>query len=141
MVQIQWKLVTKFFNKFRKPCFWSILGSFSQFSEQDLAMSRTISYVFLAPCQNTTNDTIPRKRPDRRKDARRDGKIETDGRRHRPYFIGPFQLPLGIQKHLWKNDILSKIACQWLATFLKMQLFHRRFSCIFLKELIYLVSP
>ena len=46
----------------------------------------TTSYGFLALCQNSekTNDTIPRKRLDRRTD--------------RPYFIGPFRLPPGVQK-------------------------------------------
>ena len=38
------------------------------------ALSRTTSYGFLAPCQNLekTNDTIPRKRPDRQ-DGQKDG--------------------------------------------------------------------
>ena len=39
------------------------------------ALSHTTSYGFLAPCQNLekVNDTIQRKRPDRRKDRRTDG--------------------------------------------------------------------
>ena len=54
------------------------------------ALSCTTSYGFLAPCQNLekVNDTIQRKRPDRRTDRRTD----------RPYFIGHFRLPPGVQK-------------------------------------------
>ena len=42
--------------------FWSIFPIF---------LSRTTSYGFLASCQNLekTNETIPRKHPDRRKDG------------------------------------------------------------------------
>ena len=38
-------------------------------------LSRTTSYGFLAPCQNLekTNDTIPRKRPDRMTEGWKDG--------------------------------------------------------------------
>ena len=39
------------------------------------------------------NDTVPRKRPNRRKDGQRD----------RPYFIGPFQLLPGVLK--WHDFI------------------------------------
>ena len=83
--------MTKFSNKFKKPCLWPILGPFSQFLEQkknfleNPALSRTTSYGSLAPCQNLekVNDTIQRKRPDKP---------------GRPFFIGPFRLPLGVQK-------------------------------------------
>ena len=79
--------MTKFFNKFKKPYVWPIFGPFSQFLRQKKfsrkirLLSRTTSYGLLALSQNLekTNDTIPRKRPDR------------------PYFIGPFRLPPGIQ--------------------------------------------
>ena len=64
----------KFFNIFKKPCFQSIYGSFSQFFGQNfffwkIQLSRT-SYGFLAPCQNLvrTNGTIPRKCLDKWKD-------------------------------------------------------------------------
>ena len=88
--------MTKFSNKLKKPCFWPILGPFSQFSGakknflENPTLSSTTSRGILAPCQNLEkiNDTIPRKRPDRR----------NDGRTDRPYFIRPFQLPLGVQK-------------------------------------------
>ena len=87
--------MTKYFNKFKKPCFWPII--FSQFLGQNFFLSenpallRTTSCGFQAPCQNLekTNYAIPRKRPGRRKDDRR-----TD----RPYFIGPFRLQPGFQK-------------------------------------------
>ena len=63
-----------------------------------MALSCTTSYGFLAPCQNLekTNDAIPRKHPDRWKDGRMDGR--TDRRTNKPYFIGPLQLLLGVQK-------------------------------------------
>ena len=73
--------MTKFSNKFKKPCFWHIVDPVSQFWGQktffpeNLALSRTTSCGFLAPSQNleATNKTIPRKRPDREKDERKDG--------------------------------------------------------------------
>ena len=75
----------KFFNIFKKPkkipIFWVKI-----FFLENPALSRTTSYGFLASCQNLekTNNKIPRKRPDRRKD--------------RPHFIGPFRLPPGAQR-------------------------------------------
>ena len=77
--------MTKFFNLFKKPCFWSIFGPLSQFLRQkkkileNPALSRTTLYGFLASYQNLekTNDTIPRKRPDRQRDGQ-------------TLFIGPF---------------------------------------------------
>ena len=76
--------MTKFFNKFKKHCFWSILGPFSQFLGQkkifleNLALSRITSYEFLAPCQNLgkVNDTVQRKCPDRREDGQKDGQTD-----------------------------------------------------------------
>ena len=65
--------MTKVFNKFKKlkflvhsPNFWS-----KKHFLENPALSRTTSYRFLAPCQNLekTNNTIPRKLPDRRKDG------------------------------------------------------------------------
>ena len=93
MDQIQKKL---FSNKFKKPCFWPILGPFSQFLGQRKISWKIwlchaqLHYGFLAPYQNLerVNDAIQRKRLDRWKDRRMD----------RPYFIGPFQLLLGVQK-------------------------------------------
>ena len=81
--------MTKFSNKFKRPCFWPILGLFSQFLAQkkfkifleNLALSCTTSYGFLAPCQNLekVNDTIQRKCPDRRKNEWKDGQKATTG--------------------------------------------------------------
>ena len=89
------KLITKFSIKFKKLCFEPILSPFSQFWGakkfflENPAFSRTTSYEFLVPCQRVqkVNDIIQRRRPERRK----------DGRTERPYFIGPFRLPSGIQ--------------------------------------------
>ena len=59
-------------------------------------LSHKASYGLLAPCQNLekTNDTTPRKCPDRQKERQKDGRI--DGKMGRPYFIGPFRLPPGV---------------------------------------------
>ena len=77
--------MNKFSNKLKKPCFWPILGPFSQFLGQQkfswrIWLSRTTSYGFLAPCQNLekVNDTIRRKHPNRWKDGRMEG--QTEGR-------------------------------------------------------------
>ena len=65
--------MTKFSNKFKKPCFWPIFPIFGakKIFLENPALSRTTSYGFLAPCQNLekVNDTIQRKRPDRGKDG------------------------------------------------------------------------
>ena len=81
--QIQRKLTTKSFNKFKKPCFWSIFGPFSQTLGQKIfpenpALSYTTSYGFLAPYQNSekTNDTIPRKRLDRKTNGTAEGRTD-----------------------------------------------------------------
>ena len=78
----------------KNPVFGPFLAHFPVFGAKKIflenpALSRTTSYGFLAPSQNLekVNDTIQRKRPDRRKDGRTD----------RPCFIGPFQLPPGVQ--------------------------------------------
>ena len=49
--------MTKFFSKFKKPCFWPIFGPLSHFWGQrnflaNPTLSHTISYGFVAPCQN-----------------------------------------------------------------------------------------
>ena len=55
-----------------------ILGAKKILTENP-ALSRTTSHGILAPCQNLkkVNDTVPKKRPDRRKD----GSTEGDGRK------------------------------------------------------------
>ena len=76
--------MTKFFNKFKKPCFWPIFVPFSQFWWQKFfsrkSGSVTHNFIWVSqlhiglPPQNLekTKDTIQRKRPDRRKDGRTD---------------------------------------------------------------------
>ena len=81
--------MTKFFNKKNLflAHFWSIfqiLGPKNIFSE-NLALSHTTSYGFLAPCQNLEKTE---RRTERRMDERTD----------RPNFIGPFQLTQGVKK-------------------------------------------
>ena len=68
--------MTKFFNKFKKPGFWPIFPDFwgkkkKKKIPKNLALSHTISFGFLAPCQNLekNNDTIQRKCPDIWKDG------------------------------------------------------------------------
>ena len=70
----------KLSNKSKKPCFWPILGTFFQFWGQkkifseNPSVSCTSSYEFLILCQisEKANDTIPRKRLDRRTEGRAD---------------------------------------------------------------------
>ena len=59
-----------------------------------LALSRTNSYGFLAPCQDLdkTNDPVSIKCLDRQPDG------GNDGRTDRPYFKGPFRLRTRVQK-------------------------------------------
>ena len=76
--------MTKFSNKLKKPCFWPILGPFSQFwgkknfFSENLALSCTTPYEFLAPCQISEKiyDTIPRKCLDRRTDGKTEGRTD-----------------------------------------------------------------
>ena len=77
--------MTEFSNIFKKPCFWPIVGPFSQFWGQkkifmeNPALSRTTSNrAQLGPCQNLekVNDTIQRKHLDRWKDGRMDGRTD-----------------------------------------------------------------
>ena len=77
-------------------------------------LSGTTSYGFLAPYQNSekTNDTIPRKGPDRRTD--------------RPYFIEPFRLSPGVQKGLGTS---------FQVTFF-IKYFDKKFSFVILHKLV-----
>ena len=83
--------MTKFYNKFKKPCFWLIFGPFFHFPNLGakrffwkIRLSRTTSYGFLAPGQNLrkTNDTIPRKRS-RQTDERKEGQKDVQTLLHR----------------------------------------------------------
>ena len=62
--------MTNFLSKFKEPFFWQHFGPFSRLFWQK-TFSRKTSYGFLAPCKNLekTNNTISRKRQDRRKDG------------------------------------------------------------------------
>ena len=94
----------------KDPVFGPFLVHFPNFGGKkilpdNLALSRTTSYRFLAPFQNLekTNDTIPRKRLDRWKDGQtgRRTKGRKDGK---TIFIGPFRLP-PIINHLLNHHL------------------------------------
>ena len=80
--QIQYKSITKFFNKFKKTVFDPLLVHCPIFGTkknyQKICFCYTISYWFLALCQNLgkTNHTIPWKCPDGRTVERADGRTE-----------------------------------------------------------------
>ena len=78
--------MTKFSFKLKKPYFWPVSGPFPQFFWKKKLPQK----IWHVPCRNSEkpNDTIPRKQPNR----------QQDGRMDRPYFIGPFQLLLGVQQ-------------------------------------------
>ena len=80
------KLMTNFFNKFKKTCFWPIFEVIF-FSKKPTLPCKT-SYWFLKPCQNLekTNDPIQRKN------------LDSQTRGDTPYFTRPFQLLRGVQK-------------------------------------------
>ena len=69
--------MTKFSNKFKKPCFWPIFPIFGakKIFLENPALSRTTSYGFLAPCQNLekVNNTIQKKHPEETSGRWKDG--------------------------------------------------------------------
>ena len=71
--------MAKIFNIVKKTLFLTHFPKFlgKIFFPENPALSRTTSYGFLASCQNLekTNDTIPRKHPDRQ-DGKTDGRTE-----------------------------------------------------------------
>ena len=74
--------MTKFFNIFKNPVFGPFLAHFPNFGGKKICLESpalvTHNFIWVSrSCQNLekTNDTIPRKRPDRRKDGRKDGQI------------------------------------------------------------------
>ena len=87
--------------------FWTIFPIFGakNFFLENLALSSTTSYEFLAPCQKLkeTNDTIPRKRLDKRTEGRKDGRTD------RPYFIGPIlgiiQTKMEVGNRFWVSNL------------------------------------
>ena len=64
-----------------------------RFFQKKIRLCHTIIYGSLTPCyvSEKTNEPIPRKLTDRRKDGR------TEGRTNRLYFIGPFRKRPGVQ--------------------------------------------
>ena len=72
--------MSTFFNIFKKHCLGPMFPIFvaKNIFLENPALSRTTLYGFLASCQNLekTNDTIPRKRPDRRKERRTEGRTD-----------------------------------------------------------------
>ena len=85
--------MNKFFNKFKKPCFWSIFGPFSQFGGKKIRLCLIqlhTGFQHHAKIQKKLmiqfqENTQTHRRAERRTD--------------RTYFIGLFQLMSGIQKH------------------------------------------
>ena len=65
--------MTKFFNKFKKPCFGLFLGQ-DFFSRKSGSVTLN-SNRFLAPYQNLEKTNVTRKRPERRKDRQKDGRM------------------------------------------------------------------
>ena len=78
------------FLKSPKTIFGPFLTIFGHFCSK-IRLSHTTICEPLTPCQvsEKTNEPIPRKLMDRRKDGRKD----------RPYFIGPFRPRLGVQQN------------------------------------------
>ena len=108
--------MTKFFNIFKKPCFWPIFPIFwAKCFFWKIWLSHTTSYGFLASCQNLekTNDTIPRKCPDRWKDGRKDQQtlfyrtLQVNNRGSKSYTVNP------IMFYNKKNTTYSSVGSSW----------------------------
>ena len=108
--------MTKFSNKFKKPCFWPIFPIFGakKIFLENPALSRTTSYGSLAPCQNLEKviDTIQRKRPDRRKDGRMDE--QTLFYRTLPATAGGSTSTTAVDKHLKVKDTEKDVGLKLL---------------------------
>ena len=98
--------MTKFFNKFKKPCFWPIFGQFltqKYFSGKSACHAQLhMGFQYHAKIQKKTNHKTPRQakgRKDRQKDIRKDD---------RPDFKGPFQLLPWVQQHTIQNNIVHR---------------------------------
>ena len=104
--QIQGKLKTKFSINSRNPMFDPFLGK--NFFKKNPTFSCTISYGFLAPCQNLekTGDPTPRKCLDRQMD--------------RSYFIGSFWLPPWVQRIYPECFPIWRLGMAKLQKFLKI---------------------
>ena len=80
--------MTKFSFKFKKPYFWPIspiLWRKKSFLKK-YGTHKLITFSSTIPTFKETYDPIPRKQPN------------TVGRKDRSYFIGPFQLLLGVRQ-------------------------------------------
>ena len=87
--------MTKYFNKFKKPCFWLIFGQFSQILQQKFFFQKIqlchtqlhLGFQYHAKIQKKINIQF-------QEDAWSEGQTEgwKNGRTNRLYFIGPFQL-------------------------------------------------
>ena len=107
------KINNKIFQYIKKTLFfahfWPIFPIFGakNFFLENPALSCTTSYGFLASCQNVekTNDKfLPRQTKGNAWTDQR-----TDGRRDRPYFIGPFQLTPGVRKTIAYHKEISSV--------------------------------
>ena len=98
--------MTKFFNKFKKPCFWPIFGQFltqKYFSGKSGCHAQLhMGFQYHAKIQKKTNHKTPRQakgQKDRQKDTRKDD---------RPDFKGPFQLLPWVQQYTIQNNIVHR---------------------------------
>ena len=87
--------MTKFFNKFKKPCFWPIFGLFSNFRGKIFLENPAVMHNFKW-VSNTMLKFRKKTMIQFQENAWTDGR--TDGRMDRHYFMRPFRLPLRVQK-------------------------------------------
>ena len=139
MDQSQKKLKTKFSNKFKKPCFWSILGLFSQFLGQK-HFSWKIRLCHAQLHMGFQNHAKIQKKlmTQFKENARTDGR--TEGQTYRPFFIGPFQLSLRAQKKRHKKIVilakckLNSIDSKISESLLNNEISHEDFTAIVKKQ-------
>ena len=91
--------MTKFSNKLKKPCFWSILGPFSQFWGKKIPQKIRLCHAQLHMSFQHHAKFQKKLMIQFQENAWTKGQTEeqNDGRTDRPYFIGPFRLPPGVQ--------------------------------------------
>ena len=102
--------MTKFSNKLKKPCFWPILDPFSQFwgkknFSQKIRLFQAqlhMSVQHHANFQKKTNDTIPRKRLDRRTEGRTEGRTD-------PILQDPSSYHRGSKKSNQQEQMLNQL--------------------------------
>ena len=98
--------MTKFFNKFKKPCFWPIFDVKTIFPENPAV---THNFIWVSSTmlkfrkeliiQFQENAETGKGRKDRQKDIRKDD---------RPDFKGPFQLLPWVQQYTIQNNIVHR---------------------------------